>query len=330
MPYMKRREFIVALGGAAAGWPLAVHAQQSVTPVIGFLHSASAAAYVQQLAAFHRGLKEGGFVEGQNVAIEYRWAENHAERLPALAADLVRHRVSVIVAVGGTHSTMAAKNATTTIPIVFATGGDPVKLGMVPSLARPGGNMTGVSFFASELTPKALGLLSQIAPKARIVGLLFNPTSPENAHQPADAQEAARALGLELLVLNAGTDGEIEEAFLTLLERGAGALVISSDPFYAGRLDRLAVLTQRHRIAATYFRREFPDAGGLMSYGTSVMDALRQVGVYATRVLKGDRPQDLPVMLSTKFEFVINLKAAKALGLEVPAGVSAMADEVIE
>jgi putative ABC transport system substrate-binding protein len=326
---MRRREFITLLGGAAA-WPLAARAQQPAIPVIGFLHSASADLYVQQLAAFRSGLKEGGFVEGQNLTIEYRWAENHAERLPALAADLVRHRVAVIVAVGGTHSTMAAKNATTTIPIVFATGGDPVKLRMVPSLARPGGNITGVSFFSSELTPKALGLLSQIAPKVRTVGLLFNPTSPENAHQPADVHAAAGALGLELVVLNASTDGDIDQSFTTLLQRDAGALVISSDPFYAGRLERLAALTQRHRIPATYFRREFPDAGGLMSYGASVMDALRQVGLYAARILKGDRPGDLPVMLPTKFEFVINLKTAHALGLEVPAGVSAMADEVIE
>jgi putative ABC transport system substrate-binding protein len=326
---MKRREFITLLGGAAA-WPLAARAQQAAMPVIGFLHSASADLYVQQLAAFRRGLKEGGFVEGQNLTIEYRWAEGRADRLPALAADLVRRRMAVIVAVGGTHSTMAAKNATTIIPIVFATGGDPIKLGMVPSLAHPGGNITGVSFFSSELTPKALGLLGQIAPKARTVGMLFNPMSPENAHQPADVRAAAGALGLELLVLNASTDEEIDRAFRTLLQRGAGALVISSDPFYAGRLERLAALTQRHRIPATYFRREFPDAGGLMSYGTSVMDALRQVGIYTARILKGDRPADLPVMLPTKFEFVINLKTAHALGLEVPAGVSAMADEVIE
>jgi putative tryptophan/tyrosine transport system substrate-binding protein len=327
---MKRREFITLLGGAAAAWPLAARAEQAAMPVIGFLHSVSADLYVQQLAAFRRGLKEGGFVEGQNLTIEYRWAEGRADRLPALAADLVRRRMAVIVAVGGTHSTMAAKNATTIIPIVFATGGDPIKLGMVPSLAHPGGNITGVSFFSSELTPKALGLLSQIAPKARTVGMLFNPMSPENAHQPADVRAAAGALGLELLVLNASTDEDIDRAFRTLLQRGAGALVISSDPFYAGRLERLAALTQRHRIPATYFRREFPDAGGLMSYGTSVMDALRQVGIYTARILKGDRPADLPVMLPTKFEFVINLKTAHALGLEVPAGVSAMADEVIE
>jgi putative tryptophan/tyrosine transport system substrate-binding protein len=326
---MRRRDLVILLGGAAA-WPLAARAQQAAMPVVGFLHSASADLYVQQLAAFRRGLKEGGFVEGQNLTIEYRWAEGRADRLPALAADLVRRRMAVIVAVGGTHSTMAAKNATTIIPIVFATGGDPIKLGMVPSLAHPGGNIPGVSFFSSELTPKALGLLSQIAPKARTVGMLFNPMSPENAHQPADVRAAAGALGLELLVLNASTDEYIDRAFRTLLQRGAGALVISSDPFYAGRLERLAALTQRHRIPATYFRREFPDAGGLMSYGTSVMDALRQVGIYTARILKGDRPADLPVMLPTKFEFVINLKTAHALGLEVPAGVSAMADEVIE
>jgi putative tryptophan/tyrosine transport system substrate-binding protein len=317
------------LGGAAA-WPLAARAQQPVMPVIGFLHSASAATYSLQLAAFHRGLKEGGFVEGQNLTIEYRWAEDHVERLPEMAADLARRHVAVIVAVGGTHSTMAAKHATTTIPIVFVTGSDPVRLGFVPSLARPGSNVTGVSFLSADLTAKALGLLSQIAPKAHTAGLLFNPTSPETARHPAEAQAAARALGLELVVLNANTDAEVEQAFATILQRGVGALAIGSDVFYASRLERIAALTQSHRIPATYFRREFPDAGGLMSYGTSVMEAYRQVGVYTARVLKGDKPEDLPVMQSTKFEFVINLKTARMLGLTVPPGVLAIADEVIE
>jgi putative ABC transport system substrate-binding protein len=247
-----------------------------------------------------------------------------------MAADLVRRRVAVIVATGGTHATIAAKNATATIPVLFVTGGDPVRLGLVASLARPGGNMTGVSFLNADLTAKALGLLSQIAPNARTVALLFNPQVPDSARQPADAREAARALGRELLVLNASTDAEIDAAFATLLQRGAGALVMGGDPFFRSRLDRLTALTQRHRIPASYVAREFPAAGGLMSYGTSVADAYRQVGVYVTRILKGDRPADLPVMLSTKFEFVINLKTAKALGLDLPAGVSSMADEIIE
>jgi putative ABC transport system substrate-binding protein len=299
-------------------------------PVIGFLHGGSADRFRVQLSGFHTGLKEGGFVDSQNLAIEYRWAEIHDERVPAMAADLVRRRVAVIVAGGGANLTMAVKNASATIPIVFATGGDPVRMGLVASLARPAGNVTGVSFFNAQLTAKALGLLHQIAPKARVVALLHNPNVPDSARQPADTREAARALGLDLVVLSASTDLEIDQAFGTLLQRGAGALVIGGDPFFAGRLDRLAALTQRHRIPATYFRREFPDAGGLMGYGTSVRDAYRQVGVYAARILKGDRPQDLPVMLSTKFEFVINLKTVKALGLEVPPGVSSMADDIIE
>jgi putative ABC transport system substrate-binding protein len=327
---MKRRDFITLAGGAAAVWPLAARAQQRVMPVIGFLHGGASNTFAVQVGGFHTGLKEGGFVEGQNLTVEYRWAEEHPERLPAMAADLVRRRVAVIVAAGGTNSIRAAKAATTTIPIVFSTGSDPVRLGLVTSLARPGGNTTGVSFFSADLAAKAMGLLSQIAPKARVVALLFNPNIPDSARQPADAGEAARALGLELLVLKASSDAEIDQAFATLLQRGAAALVIGADPFFGSRLDRLAALTQRHRIPATYFRREFPDAGGLMSYGTSIVDAYRQVGVYTMRILKGDRPVDLPVMLPTKFEFVINLKTANALGLEVPAGVSAMADEVIE
>jgi putative ABC transport system substrate-binding protein len=275
---MKRRAFITMLGGAAIAWPLPLRAQQP-KPVIGFLHGESADTFAQQLAAFHRSLKDGGFVDGQNLTIEYRWAKGRFEPLPAMAADLVRRRVAVIVAAGGTNPTMAAKAATASIPIVFATGGDPVRLGMVASLARPGGNTTGVSFFSADLAAKALGLLSQIAPKARTVALLFNPNTLDSARQPADAQEATRTLGLELLVLNATTDEEIEQAFATLVQRRAGALVIGADPFFGGRLDRLAALTQRHRIPATYFRREFPAAGGLMSYGTSVTDAYRQVGV---------------------------------------------------
>jgi putative ABC transport system substrate-binding protein len=327
---MRRREFITLLGGAAATWPFVAGAQQPARPVIGFLHGGSPDRFRLHLAGFHLGLKDGGFVDGQNLTIDYRWVDVNDKRLPAMAADLVRRGVAVMVAGGGTNSTLACKNATKTIPILFATGGDPVRLGLVASLARPGGNITGVSFFNADLTAKAMGLLSQIAPNARTVALLFNPNVPDSARQPADAQEAARTLGLDLLVVNASTDAEIDQAFVTLVQRGAGALVIGGDPFFAGRLGRLAALTRRHRIPASYVRREFPDAGGLMGYGTNVKDAYRQIGVYATRILKGDKPQDLPVVLSTKFEFVINLKTAKALGLDVPPGVSSMADEIIE
>ena len=327
---MRRRNFIAGVAGLAAALPLAARAQQSGLPVIGLLSAESADRVAPQLAAFHRGLKDGGFANGQNLTIDYRWAESHAERLPAMVADLIR-RVAVIVTMGsGAKAIMAGRDATTTIPIVFATGGDPVRLGLVTSLARPGGNLTGVSFFSADLTAKTMELLYQIAPKARVVGLLFNPNVPDSAREPADAQEAARALGLELLVLNAGTDPDIEAAFATLLQRGADVLVIGSDPLFGSRIDRLAALTQRHRIPAAYFRREFPDAGDLMSYGTSIVDTYRQVGIYTARILKGDKPEDLPVMQSTKFEFVINLKTAKMLGLEVPPGLSARADEIIE
>jgi putative tryptophan/tyrosine transport system substrate-binding protein len=327
---VRRRQFITLLGGAAAAWPLAARTQQAAMPVIGFLHGGAANTFALQVGGFQIGLKDAGFVEGQNLVIEYRWGEEHPARLPAMAADLVRRRVAVIVAAGGTNSIRVAKAATTAIPIVFSTGSDPVRLGLVTSLARPSGNATGVSFFSADLVAKGMGLLTQIAPRARIVALLFNPNIPDSSRQPADAREAARALGLELVVLNASSDADIDQAFATLLQRRAGALVIGADPFFGSRIDRLAELTQRHRIPATYFRREFPDAGGLMSYGTSITDAYRQVGIYSARILKGDKPADLPVMLSTKFEFVVNLKTAKALGLEVPAGVSAMADEVIE
>jgi putative ABC transport system substrate-binding protein len=327
---LKRREFITLLGGATM-WPLAARAQQPRLPVIGLLSAESADRAAPQLAAFHGGLKDGGFANGQNLTIDYRWAEGHAERVSAMAADLVRRRVTVLVTMaGGANVIMAARDATTTIPIVFATGGDPVRLGLVRSLARPGGNLTGVSFFSADLTAKAIGLLNQIAPKARVVGLLFNPNVPDSAREPADAQEAARTLGLELLVLNASTDPDIEAAFATLLQRRADALVIGSDPLFGSRIDRLATLTQRHRIPAAYFRREFPDAGGLMSYGTSIVDTYRQVGIYTARILKGDKPEDLPVILSTKFEFVINLKTAKALGLDVPNSIQLLADAVIE
>jgi putative ABC transport system substrate-binding protein len=323
---MRRREFIVGLGGAAA-WPLAALAQQPM-PVIGYMHTESANMMGPNLAGIRRGLKEGGYDEGRNLAVEYRWAEGQRERLPALAADLVRRQVKVILANGP--AALAAKAATNTVPIVFYTGSDPVRLAFVTSLARPGANMTGVSFFNADLTAKSLGLLSQIAPKARTVALLFNPNVPDSQGQPADAREAARVLGLDILVLNASTDVEVDSAFATLVQRGVGALIIGGDPFFRSRLDRLTTLTQRHRIPATFVGREFPAGGGLMSYGTSLLDAYRQAGLYVTRILKGDKPQDLPVMQATKFEFVINLRTVRALGLDVPPGVSSMADEIIE
>jgi putative tryptophan/tyrosine transport system substrate-binding protein len=327
---LKRREFITLLGSAAAAWPLAARAQQSAMPVIGFLHSGSANTFASELAAFRQGLKDGAYVEGQNVTIEYRWSDGRFERLPDLAADLVRRNVSVIAATGGHVSTLAAKAATATIPIVFTSGSDPVKAGFVASMSRPGGNITGSSFFVADLGPKTLGLLHELVPKATMVALLVNPKSPEAEHQPAELQRAARALGLEVEILTASSAQEIDQAFVVLTERRAGALVVGADPFFYHRLDQLAALALRHGIPATFPLREFPAAGGLMSYGTSITDAYRQAGIYAARILNGAKPADLPVTQSTRFELVINLKTAKALGLDVPLQLQQLADEVIE
>ena len=299
-------------------------------PVIGFLNEGVAKDFASRLAGFHLGLKEAGFVDGQNLIVEYRWGDDHIERLPAMAADLVQRRVTAIVATGGSNSTLAAKKATSLIPIVFITGSDPVRLRLVSSLARPAGNMTGVTFFAADLIQKELGLLYKVAPAARTVALLYNPNVPDSTRQPAEAQEAARALGLETLVMNASTDAEIDRAFATLQQRNVGVLVIGGDPFFGSKVRRLAALTRRHRVAAIYSRREFAEAGGLMSYGTSVEDAYREVGVYAGQILKGEKPGDLPVLRPTKFEFVINLKTAGLLGITIPSGVSAMADTILE
>jgi putative ABC transport system substrate-binding protein len=324
---MKRREFITLLGGAAT-WPLAAHAQQ---PAIGFLHSASHETSVSFVAGLKRGLmEEAGFVEGQDVAIEYRWAQGRYESLPALAAELLRRPVSVIVAGGGPPSALAVKAATSTTPVVFTSGTDPVKLGIVESLNRPGGNLTGVVFFNSALAAKRLELLRELAPRATVIGFLTNPGNPETPPEVKDARDAARALGLELQVLSVRNERDIDSVFATTTERRLEGLVTASDPFLGSRRDQVAALAARQALPAISYIREFAAAGGLASYGNSISDAYRQAGVYVARILKGAKPGELPVVQPVKFELIINLKTAKALGLTVPLTLLARADEVIE
>jgi putative ABC transport system substrate-binding protein len=329
---MKRREFITLLGGTAAAWPLVAHAQQPVMPVIGFMSSRSPEDSVQLLEAFRRGLKEGGFSEGQNVAIEFRWAHGDYSKLPALAADLVNRRVNVFTAVGGVPSPLAAKRATSIIPIVFGTGGDPVSDGLVESFNRPGGNVTGVTLLTALMEPKRLGLLRELAPGVTLVGALVNPAFASAARQQQQQQleEASRASNLRLVVAEASTDDDLDAAFALLVREGVGALVLAADPFFDTRRDRIIAFAARQRLPAIYQFREYAVAGGLLSYGVSVTDAYRQFGAYTAAILKGAKPADLPVQQASKFELVINLKTAKALGLTISDNLLSLADEVIE
>jgi ABC-type uncharacterized transport system substrate-binding protein len=326
-----RREFITLLGGAAVAWPPVARAQQPAMPVVGFLHSASAGPNVLNVAAFQHGLNEAGFVDGQNVRIEYRWAENQYDRLPELAVELVRRQVVVIAAAGSTASTFAAKAATSAIPIVFGLGEDPVNLGLVASLGRPGGNATGITFFTTEVVAKRLGILRELVPRAARVAVLVNPTDASRTESTVrDLEMAARGSGLQISVFNAGTIDEIDAAFATIAHERADAVFVGPEPFFFSRRVQLAILAAHHGIPATYAARAYAEAGGLMSYGTDTGNLYRQHGVYVGRVLKGTKPADLPVVQPTKFELVINLQTAKTLGITVPPMLLARADEVIE
>jgi putative ABC transport system substrate-binding protein len=326
---MKRREFVTLLGGAAA-WPLTARAQQTAMPVIGYLSSRTSESEVSLLAAFRQGLGAAGYVQNQNVAIEYRFADGRNDRLPALAADLVGRKLNVIATAGGTPVALAVKAATTTIPIIFQVGNDPVQFGLVASLNHPGGNMTGIYSQAGDLVAKNLGLLHELVPKAKTVAVLANTTNPNAESFTRDMQVAASALGLQLHVLHASTETDIEAAFATLIQQPVDAMLITIDPFFFSRAARIAALAARHGVPAIYGRRPFAEAGGLVSYGDDVTASYHQAGAWTGRILKGDKPADLPVILTDKFELVINLKTAKALGLEIPPALLARADQVIE
>jgi putative ABC transport system substrate-binding protein len=327
---MRRREFITLLGGAAVTWPVAARAQQPTRPVVGYLHSATSDTAAHFVVAFRNGLKESGYVEGQNVTVEYRFAEGQYDRLAALAADLVQRKVAVIVASGGDPPALAAKAASATIPIVFISSSDPVKLGLVASLNRPGGNATGVNVFTSMMAAKRLELLRELVPQDAVLAALVNPGSPSAVTQSEDLQEAARVSKQKLIVLKASTESDIDLAFATLVQQRAAALLVDTDAFFLNRRNQFSALAAHHRIPTIYAQREFVVAGGLMSYGVSLADMNRQLGVYVGRVLKGEKPADLPVQQPTKFEFVVNLITAKVLDLEIPAKLFVLADEVIE
>jgi putative ABC transport system substrate-binding protein len=327
---MRRRDFIILLAGAMGGWPSVLRAQQKAMPVIGFLGVASPGPNAQSVAVFRQGLSETGYVEGQNLAIEFRWAEGRYDRLSPLAADLVGRKVDVIVTQGGTASALAAKSETSTIPIVFIVGGDPVGDGLVASLARPGGNLTGVTIITVGLMPKRFELLCDLVPQARVIALLVNPNNPLYESMMREVQEAARAKGVHLHILKAGTEGEIDAAFATLVPLHVGALAVGADSFFTSRREQIVALASRYGIPAIYEGRSFADTGGLISYGTSLAVVNRQVGAYVGRILAGAKPADLPVQQPTTFELVVNLKTAKAVGLTVPPSILARADEVIE
>jgi putative tryptophan/tyrosine transport system substrate-binding protein len=326
---VKRRDAIVLLGGLAVTWPLMARAEQPGRPVIGLLKNTSADASTLQVAAFRRGLNEMGYDEARNVTIEYHYADNNYERLSALAAELVRRRVDVIMAAGD-NPALAAKAATATIPIVFAVAGDPVQLGVVANLNRPGGNVTGVSFFSSTVVPKRLGLLHELVPKAAVFGLLTNPNNASAEAERGEAKAAASVLGCELLTVKAASAADIDTAFATLAQQNAGAILVAGDAFFINRHDQIVALAARYAIPAIYNLREYTEAGGLMSYGADIQDIYRQAGVYAGRMLRGVKSDDLPIMLPTKFPLVVNLKTAQVLGLSIPPGILAIADEVIE
>jgi putative tryptophan/tyrosine transport system substrate-binding protein len=329
---MKRRDLITLLGGAIAApalLPRLGHAQQPKT-VIGYLHSASPGPFQRFLAAFKAGLKEGGFVEGENLEIQYRWAEGQQDRLPAMAADLVRRRVSAIVTGGAERPVLAAKAASTAIPVVFVVGADPVRLGIVPSLARPAGNITGITMFTSALESKRLGLLHEIIPKAQTIAVMIDPSRAVSQGQIEEVKAAAAQAGVRHFIVNATTEADFDAAFAKITVQGAGALLVCANPFFMNQRRQIVALAAHHRVPAMYEWRDFPEAGGLMSYGTDLADAYRQSGIYAARILKGAKPADLPVMQATRFEFVINLTTARILGLEIPPTVLARADSVLE